>query len=146
MIDSCICCGSIIPEGRQICPICENKIVLKKIQHKQDNNCYNINVTSKYLNLNERRSNMFKEYFEVGENGAITGMHNTDGIDDIMLATMQVLNIIEGENLDYAIALIATMVQTISEKNRVKASDFAFKVLNILLKYEIEEVEKRIGV
>lgn len=21
----CICCGSVIPEGRQVCPICENK-------------------------------------------------------------------------------------------------------------------------
>ncbi len=23
MEDRCICCGEIIPEGRQICPICE---------------------------------------------------------------------------------------------------------------------------
>lgn len=23
MVDRCVCCGEIIPEGRQICPICE---------------------------------------------------------------------------------------------------------------------------
>lgn len=23
----CVCCGDIIPEGRQICPICETKII-----------------------------------------------------------------------------------------------------------------------
>ena len=23
MIDRCVCCGEIIPEGRQICPLCE---------------------------------------------------------------------------------------------------------------------------
>ena len=23
--DRCICCGAIIPEGRQVCPICEHK-------------------------------------------------------------------------------------------------------------------------
>ena len=23
-VDRCICCGEIIPEGRQICPICES--------------------------------------------------------------------------------------------------------------------------
>ena len=22
----CVCCGAIIPEGRQVCPICEDKI------------------------------------------------------------------------------------------------------------------------
>ena len=23
MVDRCVCCGEIIPEGRQICPLCE---------------------------------------------------------------------------------------------------------------------------
>jgi RNA polymerase subunit RPABC4/transcription elongation factor Spt4 len=23
----CVCCGEIIPEGRQVCPICENKVI-----------------------------------------------------------------------------------------------------------------------
>lgn len=25
MEDRCICCGEIIPEGRQVCPVCEAK-------------------------------------------------------------------------------------------------------------------------
>lgn len=25
MEDRCVCCGEIIPEGRQVCPICEKK-------------------------------------------------------------------------------------------------------------------------
>lgn len=25
MNNTCICCGAIIPEGRQVCPICERK-------------------------------------------------------------------------------------------------------------------------
>lgn len=24
MVDTCICCGQIIPEGRMVCPNCEN--------------------------------------------------------------------------------------------------------------------------
>lgn len=26
----CICCGDIIPEGRQICPTCERKYIIYK--------------------------------------------------------------------------------------------------------------------
>ena len=26
MTDRCVCCGEIIPEGRQVCPMCEEKI------------------------------------------------------------------------------------------------------------------------
>nr|DAQ50168.1 MAG TPA: zinc binding protein [Caudoviricetes sp.] len=25
MNNTCICCGAIIPEGRQVCPICERR-------------------------------------------------------------------------------------------------------------------------
>nr|DAJ74837.1 MAG TPA: zinc binding protein [Caudoviricetes sp.] len=25
MENTCICCGAVIPEGRQVCPICERK-------------------------------------------------------------------------------------------------------------------------
>jgi hypothetical protein len=25
MENTCICCGAIIPEGRQVCPICERR-------------------------------------------------------------------------------------------------------------------------
>nr|DAK55305.1 MAG TPA: PROTEIN/RNA Complex, archaeal, ribosomal, 50S, protein.0A [Caudoviricetes sp.]DAM50248.1 MAG TPA: PROTEIN/RNA Complex, archaeal, ribosomal, 50S, protein.0A [Caudoviricetes sp.]DAP34257.1 MAG TPA: PROTEIN/RNA Complex, archaeal, ribosomal, 50S, protein.0A [Caudoviricetes sp.]DAP74344.1 MAG TPA: PROTEIN/RNA Complex, archaeal, ribosomal, 50S, protein.0A [Caudoviricetes sp.] len=25
MNNTCICCGAIIPEGRQVCPICERQ-------------------------------------------------------------------------------------------------------------------------
>ena len=24
MVDTCVCCGEVIPEGRQICYVCEN--------------------------------------------------------------------------------------------------------------------------
>ena len=24
-VDRCVCCGAVIPEGRQVCPICEQK-------------------------------------------------------------------------------------------------------------------------
>lgn len=23
MVDTCVCCGRIVPEGRMVCPICE---------------------------------------------------------------------------------------------------------------------------
>ena len=26
MVDRCVCCGEIIPEGRQVCPACESKV------------------------------------------------------------------------------------------------------------------------
>lgn len=25
MVDRCVCCGEIVPEGRQVCPSCERK-------------------------------------------------------------------------------------------------------------------------
>jgi hypothetical protein len=31
MTDRCVCCGSVIPEGRQVCPSCEAKIESKVI-------------------------------------------------------------------------------------------------------------------
>jgi hypothetical protein len=27
MENTCVCCGRIIPEGRQVCPNCENKFI-----------------------------------------------------------------------------------------------------------------------
>jgi uncharacterized Zn finger protein (UPF0148 family) len=36
-VDRCVCCGEIIPEGRQICPICEywgQEKVKQKLQAK----------------------------------------------------------------------------------------------------------------
>ncbi len=26
MVDTCVCCGRIVPEGRMVCPICENSV------------------------------------------------------------------------------------------------------------------------
>lgn len=31
MKDRCICCGEVVPEGRQVCPKCEGKTNQKKI-------------------------------------------------------------------------------------------------------------------
>lgn len=31
--DTCVCCGEIIPEGRMICPSCENGTYRKAIRH-----------------------------------------------------------------------------------------------------------------
>ena len=28
----CVCCGRIIPEGRQVCPICEQKVQRRDIR------------------------------------------------------------------------------------------------------------------
>ena len=30
MAERCVCCGEIIPEGRQVCPNCENKRIPRK--------------------------------------------------------------------------------------------------------------------
>lgn len=27
--DRCVCCGEIVPEGRMVCPMCENKPIIK---------------------------------------------------------------------------------------------------------------------
>ena len=29
MVDRCVCCGEIIPEGRQVCLLCQNKVSRK---------------------------------------------------------------------------------------------------------------------
>lgn len=33
MEERCICCGEIIPEGRQVCPKCEEKSLENKETH-----------------------------------------------------------------------------------------------------------------
>ena len=39
MEDRCICCGDIIPEGRQVCPNCEESVKIKnKEKDKNGNN------------------------------------------------------------------------------------------------------------
>ena len=30
MPERCVCCGEIIPEGRQVCPICERNLIAKE--------------------------------------------------------------------------------------------------------------------
>lgn len=53
-VDTCVMCGAIVPEGRQVCPICENKILQKPI--KQD--------FSKQCNMNDDddvRNNCWKK-------------------------------------------------------------------------------------
>lgn len=32
--NTCVCCGEVIPEGRQVCPNCENEAVSKKREDK----------------------------------------------------------------------------------------------------------------
>ena len=34
--DRCVCCGEIVPEGRQICPQCERKRYIYTIPNIQD--------------------------------------------------------------------------------------------------------------
>ena len=31
MVDRCVCCGEIIPEGRQICPTCDSGKINRKM-------------------------------------------------------------------------------------------------------------------
>ena len=39
--DRCVCCGEIIPEGRQVCPQCEGGVEkAKKEEAKNENNSY----------------------------------------------------------------------------------------------------------
>lgn len=35
--DRCVMCGQIIPEGRQVCPLCESKCKERKAGHKMKN-------------------------------------------------------------------------------------------------------------
>ena len=37
MEERCICCGDIIPEGRQVCPICEAKWGLTETDEENKN-------------------------------------------------------------------------------------------------------------
>ena len=30
MIDTCVCCGEYVPEGRMVCPLCESKTEKKE--------------------------------------------------------------------------------------------------------------------
>lgn len=30
MNNTCVCCGIVIPEGRQVCPICEENVLIHK--------------------------------------------------------------------------------------------------------------------
>lgn len=39
MPNRCVCCGSIIPEGRQVCPICEETSTTNCTSHYWSNIC-----------------------------------------------------------------------------------------------------------
>lgn len=32
-VETCVCCGKIIPEGRQMCPSCENDTKLTEVDY-----------------------------------------------------------------------------------------------------------------
>lgn len=32
--DRCVFCGEVVPEGRQVCPVCERPVVVKKITNR----------------------------------------------------------------------------------------------------------------
>ena len=32
-VETCVCCGEIIPEGRQMCPSCENDTKLMEVDY-----------------------------------------------------------------------------------------------------------------
>ena len=41
MDNRCVCCGDIIPESRQVCAMCELK-VLKSLEQQVDKKIYNV--------------------------------------------------------------------------------------------------------
>lgn len=46
MIDTCVCCGEYVPEGRMVCPLC-----VSKCEKKEDEACKN----DRPLSLNKSR-------------------------------------------------------------------------------------------
>jgi len=36
-VETCVCCGKIIPEGRQMCPSCENDTKLMEVDYGRSN-------------------------------------------------------------------------------------------------------------
>lgn len=47
--NTCVCCGAIIPEGRQVCPICERTETIEPFKPK---------------NKTEKEPNKMKDYYE----------------------------------------------------------------------------------
>lgn len=45
MPERCICCGEIIPEGRQVCPSCESG---RKIANESENCCASLDYEKEY--------------------------------------------------------------------------------------------------
>ena len=57
----CVCCGRIIPEGRQVCPLCENSSALKYkgISVERINKFQRINLP--HISLNEQGKKAIEE-------------------------------------------------------------------------------------
>lgn len=54
MRDSCICCGEIIPEGRQVCLTCETEILPKSTPQKLPSKISCIAGIKNIFNISEK--------------------------------------------------------------------------------------------
>ena len=50
MTDRCVCCGEIIPEGRQVCPICEKKAEKNRAELKPCPFCGSTDILMRDVN------------------------------------------------------------------------------------------------
>lgn len=56
----CVCCGAVIPEGRQVCPICERSLAAAPLNLEPNQTT----KTFKPKNKTEKEPNKMKTYYE----------------------------------------------------------------------------------
>ena len=63
----CVCCGDIIPEGRQVCPVCEMKFaaasrsaIRKKVKSIRDQEYNKKNIVQKLITFNRNNPDDMK--------------------------------------------------------------------------------------
>ena len=76
----CVCCGDIIPEGRQVCPVCEMKFaaasraaIRKKVKSIRDQAYNKKNIVQKLITFNRNNPDDMELYDYLKSKGNAAG-------------------------------------------------------------------------
>lgn len=54
MIDTCVCCGEYVPEGRMVCPLCVYKSEKKEAEQDRENRPHHLERPNRLRRLARR--------------------------------------------------------------------------------------------
>lgn len=71
-------------------------------------------------------------------------MRAEERIDEFELSIMNVLKTCDDYSINIAVAFCCSIVHAVADKYNIKASDFAFKMVNTIVKSDLQELEEKL--